>query len=191
MDLVFGHPLADRRATQEIRLFKYADRGFGLRILPSYAKSLEKDNLDKHVSNANGEEKEESPFWQKSRKPQGAEPGLKTLRRIAYLGQNYTQRFYFGSTPICKWSKRRWPGAGLWLHLRDRIPAVNDMLQAANDQGAKDGGFPLPSLTISLCDLDSRKMQEDLPGGRKAIGGFELFMRHCEAWRLHACKKAM
>ena len=186
MDLIFGHPLADRRASQEIRLLKYADRGFGLRILPSYAKSLEEDNLEKYLLNANDEEEENSPFWQKSRKPQGAEPGLKTLRRIAYLGQNYTRRFYFGVTPICTCPKWRWPDEEEWKHLCDTAMAFNDSLQAP----IRDGGYPLSSPVISLCNLDSPKMHEDLPGGRRAIGGFELFMRHCEAWRLHACKKA-
>ncbi|KAL8956496.1 MAG: hypothetical protein Q9183_006291, partial [Haloplaca sp. 2 TL-2023] len=42
MDLIWGHHLGNRRETQEVRAFKYADRGFGLRILPSYVRSLEK-----------------------------------------------------------------------------------------------------------------------------------------------------
>ena len=41
MDLIWGHYLGNRRATRENRLFKYADRGFGLRILPCYVQSLE------------------------------------------------------------------------------------------------------------------------------------------------------
>ena len=41
MELVYDHHLGNRQASQESRLFKYAERGFGLRILPSYAKSLE------------------------------------------------------------------------------------------------------------------------------------------------------
>ena len=71
MDLVFGHHLADRRASQEIRLFKYADRGFGLRVLPSYAKSLE-DNLQKRLRNTSAEREGDCPFWQMNRKPEGA-----------------------------------------------------------------------------------------------------------------------
>ncbi|KAL8953396.1 MAG: hypothetical protein Q9222_000773 [Ikaeria aurantiellina] len=41
MDLVWGHHLAHRRESQEVRVFKYADRGFGLRILPSYVRTLD------------------------------------------------------------------------------------------------------------------------------------------------------
>ncbi|KAF8320396.1 hypothetical protein DL93DRAFT_1837519 [Clavulina sp. PMI_390] len=40
MDLVQGHYLGQRRASQESRVFKYADKGFGIRFLPSYIRSL-------------------------------------------------------------------------------------------------------------------------------------------------------
>ncbi|KAJ7285588.1 hypothetical protein C8J57DRAFT_641477 [Mycena rebaudengoi] len=40
MDLINGHYLGDRKATRDKRVFKYANRGFGLRILPSYISSL-------------------------------------------------------------------------------------------------------------------------------------------------------
>ncbi|KAJ7159751.1 hypothetical protein C8R46DRAFT_1194970 [Mycena filopes] len=42
MNLIQGHYLSERRATQEQRVFKYANRGYGIRILPSYIASLEK-----------------------------------------------------------------------------------------------------------------------------------------------------
>ncbi|KAJ7447582.1 hypothetical protein B0H11DRAFT_2082665 [Mycena galericulata] len=41
MNMIQGHYLSERRATQEQRVFKYADRGYGIRILPSYISSLE------------------------------------------------------------------------------------------------------------------------------------------------------
>ncbi|KAJ7188211.1 hypothetical protein C8R46DRAFT_1023637 [Mycena filopes] len=40
MSLVHGHYLSDRRASQPKRIFKYADKGYGVRILPSYLSSL-------------------------------------------------------------------------------------------------------------------------------------------------------
>ncbi|KAJ7346170.1 hypothetical protein DFH08DRAFT_1081059 [Mycena albidolilacea] len=40
MNMIQGHYLSERRATQEQRVFKYAGRGYGLRILPSYISSL-------------------------------------------------------------------------------------------------------------------------------------------------------
>ncbi|KAG8834292.1 hypothetical protein FRC20_007488 [Serendipita sp. 405] len=40
MDMVQGHYLGTRRASQEQRVFKYARKGYGIRILPSYLAAL-------------------------------------------------------------------------------------------------------------------------------------------------------
>ncbi|KDQ18724.1 hypothetical protein BOTBODRAFT_29097 [Botryobasidium botryosum FD-172 SS1] len=40
MNLVQGHYLGTRRATQEQRIFKYANKGYGIRFLPSYVDAL-------------------------------------------------------------------------------------------------------------------------------------------------------
>lgn len=40
MDLIHGHYLNDRRASQDERVFKYARRGYGIRFLPSYVDSI-------------------------------------------------------------------------------------------------------------------------------------------------------
>ncbi|KAJ7046527.1 hypothetical protein C8F04DRAFT_1060811 [Mycena alexandri] len=40
MDLINGHYLGDRKSTRDKRVFKYASKGYGLRILPSYISSL-------------------------------------------------------------------------------------------------------------------------------------------------------
>ncbi|KAJ7484393.1 hypothetical protein FB451DRAFT_1392948 [Mycena latifolia] len=40
MNLIRGHYLSDRRASTQERIFKYADKGYGIRILPSYISSL-------------------------------------------------------------------------------------------------------------------------------------------------------
>ncbi|KAK7057988.1 hypothetical protein R3P38DRAFT_3253024 [Favolaschia claudopus] len=54
MSMIQGHYLSERRATQEQRVFKYADRGYGLRILPSYISSL-KESETKLDSISRGE----------------------------------------------------------------------------------------------------------------------------------------
>ncbi|KAJ7322950.1 hypothetical protein DFH08DRAFT_354212 [Mycena albidolilacea] len=46
MGLIHGHYLSDRRASTQERLFKYADKGYGIRILPSYISSLATVDLD-------------------------------------------------------------------------------------------------------------------------------------------------
>ncbi|KZS89426.1 hypothetical protein SISNIDRAFT_469445 [Sistotremastrum niveocremeum HHB9708] len=45
MDLIHGHFLGDRRASQQDRIFKYANRGYGIRILPSYVDALRSHDL--------------------------------------------------------------------------------------------------------------------------------------------------
>ncbi|PVF98263.1 hypothetical protein CPB86DRAFT_784896 [Serendipita vermifera] len=42
MDMVQGHYLGTRRATQEERIYKYAYKGYGIRILPQYLEALKK-----------------------------------------------------------------------------------------------------------------------------------------------------
>lgn len=220
MDLIWGHHLGDRRASQERRLFKYADRGFGLRILPSYCRSLEEDHLEATVSkkpqspdsaetivDQHGEAwTQETEKWsQRDRKPFGSsEPGLKTLKRIAYLGQDFVHRFYFGATPLAISEERynrqrdlRDPNkAGAehvidqnredeWLEKFNQTDLDNRIGRQANNT-RRALGEPLAGPLISLADMDTQEMHQGLPDGRRGLGVFEIFMRHCEAWKLHA-----
>lgn len=221
MDLVWGHHLGDRRASQENRIFKYADRGFGLRILPSYGRSVEEDNLEAAVfknaqSSASADkmsEDEDDEAWsqgtwrwyQRDRKPYGrSEPGLKTMKRIAYLGQDFVNRFYFGATPLAisqeRYDRQRDLGdptkAGAehiinqdteaeWLEVFHQTDLDNTIRGEANDR-RRALDEPLEGPLMSLADLDSQEMHRGLPDGRRGLGNFEIFMRHCEAWRLHA-----
>ena len=231
MDLVWGHHLGNRRASQEIRIFKYADRGFGLRILPSYARSLEEDNLEATVFRksplpASADKSMDDPVekagtqsswpWsqQRDRKPHGrSEPGLKTLKRIAYLGQDFVHRFYFGSTPLAMsqegYDRQMDLGNPLgdpnktstehvidrsseneWLRVFYKTALENKLLREANDR-RRALHEPLEGPIISLADLDTREIHQGLPDGRRGLGTFEIFMRHCEAWRLHARGEAI
>ena len=109
MDLIWGHHLGHRRASQENRVFKYADRGFGLRILPSYARSLRFDfssnpkiGSNRPIPENEGTQRNENACKMEGRNrfPNGREPGLKTLKRIAYLGTDFTHRFALGISPL-------------------------------------------------------------------------------------------
>lgn len=207
MDLIWGHHLGDRRATQEIRVFKYADRGFGLRILPSYARSLEESEYRQRKgmtrlsgpesSDADGNDEVDNrsegsaraPLlmsWRvksRDRKPSGPEPGLKTLKRIVYLGQDFVHSYYFGPTPLSQCPEHENPEH--WQREVDEAKAENDRLKADNDL-RRAAGEALEGPLMSLNSMDTRDIHDGLPGGRRGLGGFELFMRHCEAWRLHA-----
>ena len=100
MNLIWGHHHTHKRLTFEHRVFKYADRGFGLRILPQYMKELEAE------SSRGGEKESQAPIYnvtlqlpqrytslESYTKPSGAEPGLKTLKRVAYLAQSLIDRW--------------------------------------------------------------------------------------------------
>ena len=215
MDLIWGHHLSERRASQEVRIFKYADRGFGLRILPSYVRSLEEDSLEAAVfkdfqssasvkTDIHDEDKKAWTWYQRNRKPYGAcEPGLKTLKRIAYLGQDFVHRFYFGVTPLAISQERYKRQRDLedpnkrgtehvidqakedkWQELLDQCSRRNTELKEDNER-KKARGEPEEKHEMSLATLDTSGMHRGLPHGRRGLGNFELFMRHCEAWRLH------
>lgn len=221
MDLVWGHHLGDRRASQESRIFKYADRGFGLRILPSYGRSLEEDHLeaavfnrarstasaDKLVDDENDEAWTQGTWhWsQRDRKPYGrSEPGLKTLKRIAYLGQDFVHRFYFGATPLAISEERYNRQRDLidpnkvgaehvinqdredeWLEVFNQTDSHNRIIRETNER-RRALDEPSEGPLIRFADLDTQEMHRGLPDSRRGLGNFEIFMRHCEAWRLHA-----
>ena len=131
MDLIWGSHLSDRRSTQEARVLKYADRGFGIRFLPSH------ENLLK-VSRT----LDELPWY-------GDEAlGGVSLQGLASAADQF----------------------------------VRDMI-ARRQRAARSLQLPMSKITIAADDLSQRFST----GGRKGLDNFELFMRHCEAWRLHAC----
>lgn len=225
MDLVWGNHLGDGKVSHKSRIFKYADRGFGLRILPSYGRSLEEDSLEAAVfkkaqppaSADKMVDDEEDKAWfqetwlrsQKDRKPHGrSEPGLKTLKRIAYLGQDFVHRFYFGATPLAIsrecYARQRDLGdpnkAGVehvvdqdkedeWLEVFNQTDLDNRIVREANDC-RRARGEPLEGPLIRFADLDTQEMCRGLPNGQRGLGNFEIFMRHCEAWRLNARAEA-
>jgi hypothetical protein len=176
MDLIWGHHLGDRRASQEIRIFKYASRGFGMRMLPSYIKTIESDfELPKL----------EMPHYltpEHPRKPNGPEPGLKSLKRIAFLAQDTVTRFYFGPTEMTK--KPDWEDDDeFWEAEYKTLRAEADKLRRRNIAAKQQGQATTPT-RLDLSELDSIKGSQALPGFRRIISCFEIWMRHCEAWRL-------
>ena len=103
-DLVFDHHLSGRQATTEKRIFACAKRGFGLRFLPSWPRYLEQDQCtSQEAARWFVEAAHTRPLLreQRDRYPFGTmEPGLLTLKRIAYLGRDYVHRSTFGPTVL-------------------------------------------------------------------------------------------
>lgn len=203
MDLVWGHHLGDRRATQESRVLKYAKRGFGIRFLPSYAKSLEFDvsQVKKTSKLYSGEDESPESYllrFQRDRHPFGRqEPGLKTLKRIAYLGADFVHRLTFGPTPLTIYPhpsstrhRQTWSSEAQWKEMVEEAKRALEELRLENASRCA-AGVALFGTTINFSDLDSEKIHHGLPDGRNGLGNFELFTRHSEAWRRYVRHEAL
>ncbi|KAI9759755.1 MAG: hypothetical protein M4579_002140 [Chaenotheca gracillima] len=193
-DLVWGHALGDRRASQDERLFKYADRGFGVRILPSYIRGVEEQADDILAEPSPSDDPASDHLRSKSftdvlphRRPSGKEPGLKTLKRIMALGIDFVHRFYFGLTKLSE--KGDWTDPDEWNESLETMPRAETVREQIQKQIKAGGNVEVPY--IELGALDQRMMQRSLPRRRGGLGSFELWMRHCEAWRLDAIGEAV
>lgn len=168
MDLVCGHHLHDPRATQHtpIRVLKYADRGFGIRILPSYVRALE--DLRPHKTG-----KPEADHLQIK------EPGLKTLKRVAYTGQDFVHRKVFGVTDLPIIADGSFDEAAL----REYVDQQKRKRALSDSRRAKGQNVVIPSIPFQY--INSGYSSEELLEKPIRMGDFELWMRYHEAWRLY------
>ena len=178
MDLVWGCPREGRRASSIHSLFAYAERGFGVRILPSYAGLLEDDTFQEiiveelHLNdpesdagtdeiNEEGTQEVIQENIQTPRRTGSREPGLKELKRVARRAEDYVR-------DLCLRHQNREAARALpedpYLAHVERITLM-DILDL-------DGVFPRSGYGLS----DGQ--------------GFEVLMRYCEVWRLYARGKA-
>lgn len=179
MDLIWGHHLGNRRETQEVRVFKYADRGFGLRILPSYVRSLEQQGdlgvtvsndiessakATTEVSRAQAEGKKEVKGSGPVRIIEG-EPGLKTLKRIAYLGKRFVHKFYFEKPNMLVKTLRQ--------RREEREDAEADLINwdPSFDDGMTEDGSSLIVDPNNDCDIYDEDMDEDDLSDRDSSNG--------------------
>ncbi|KAI9821640.1 MAG: hypothetical protein M1827_002221 [Pycnora praestabilis] len=199
MDLIWGHHLRDRRATQELRVFKYANRGFGIRILPCYIRVLEEDTQVLYPPpDALGEKEnaDEDNSIRRSRiveykhkginrKPHGKEPGLKTLKRIEYLGKLMVRRFCLEDPEGMQRPQDWFKDEESWRTLVEEL-RIKDAERVEENASVRAQGRSRVLPLIAMSGLDGKSQHRDLPDGRKGLGSFELWMRHCEVWRLDA-----
>ncbi|MCJ1250304.1 hypothetical protein MMC30_007530 [Trapelia coarctata] len=204
----------------------WANRGFGLRILPVYAKSLEEDPcaedfgkiwtralkdgngdtdvyVNQNIIDGNSSPGSDLPSFpapsdeyisrDSYRMPDGPEPGLKTLKRAAYLGQDYTGRYCFHNTPLDVPSIRRLASRTGWNPdyeerkriTRDRITKHKYMRAIRINQRIQE---PRGAHLQGLMEIDDYRFPKDLPDGmpdgRMGLTRFEFLTRLAEAWRL-------
>ena len=155
MDLIWGHYLGRRRETRIERVLKYADRGFGLRILPSFAKSLQSKDVEPTCTLPSGTALPTSDErWPHHlhRMASPEEPGLKSLRRIAHVARSYV-----------KW---------LFFRTRARQCALPDFAPAS-----------VPMITLYELTKDEYDSRSHIIHSM-GLRNFETFLRCCEVWRL-------
>lgn len=73
--------------------------------------------------------------------------------------------------------------AAWWKAFHLEVAVVKRLIQDNDERRAKNNphGGPL----MELAGLDSNDLHHGRPDGRRGLGNIEIFMRHCEAWRLH------
>ena len=167
MNLIWGHQHFYKRPTYEPRIFKYADRGFGLRILPIYMKALETGARDLKPQDPTYDRI--TQIYQRFatldayRRPLGVEPGLKTLRRVVNLGRDFVVRWIeydieHGQVSPWRDPNRVFKGR-TWVPTAERY-----MLHPEH--------------------MDSHNRMPYIQEARFDVGCFKFFMRHYEAWNL-------
>lgn len=158
-DLVYGHYLGDRRASQEMRILKYADRGFGILFPAAILAATEIDFA------ARGDDHRP---WHRRDNPQEPEvvTGKKAVLRLAYLARDTVHRFFIGPTE-----------ASL-LALED-----DDYYEDEDLQTMKEWTPPSEPRGVDFCQLDGEpQYRGGAIGNRNGLKMFESFMRMVAAW---------
>lgn len=171
-DLVEGHHLGDRRETQLPRVYKYADRGFGIRILPQYLRTLKYSDFHYYTTKADHWRREEPVDFVEPVVPTtslvDAEKhklmkGLKLTKMLAYLMDDFVHRFWVGRTKRSKY--------------------VDDY-DSYNEEDEELANEERP-FVVDLGQFDGRRQYSGptSPHGKKGLGGFEVFFWHVALWR--------
>lgn len=161
MDLVWGHHLGRRRETRLQRIFKYANRGFGVRILPSYVRSLQSS-----IPEIVGSDEEE--------------PGLKTLRRLFYEAKVFVRRRFFGP-------RLRGADSNHWFHWHLESDFSSDYLTDPHETIPSRPSRAIPLWALMGEDHDVVPG----PVRSKGLRNFQIFARCCEVWELAARGQAV
>lgn len=157
MEMVQGHYLGTRRASQEQRVFKYADKGYGIRILPHYLaalKAVDATSIPKYYG-INFEEGD----------PLNLQSHVNEARK--YFDTVF--RVYM------KWTKN-----GETIKPHYVLGAWSGSRKYDQNSKSKQGQKRLPVLSHALLDTDEQITSEPLRRG--CLTGFELLYRHVALW---------
>ncbi|KAK6538820.1 hypothetical protein TWF694_010385 [Orbilia ellipsospora] len=188
LDMIHGHHLNERRETQEERLFKYAMRGFGVRILPEFCQMVEIDFSKRLVVR---------PFMNQAlsgyqerrwygRTDDGGEPdvieGLKAVRRVFAAGEDMVHRFYLGRTEVSAPDDYEDP-QDFYSDEEER------QTYHLVDYTDPDTGETKKVQRGMFNALDTYRSGVGVPHGKRGLGSLEIHARHCALLRFEHEKK--
>ena len=182
MDLVWGNRLQGRQESNASRLFNYAERGFGMRFLPSSVQSLkeerverkklEETSVDDGAPQRDDMERQQQGGRERTRtdrKPcftHGKASGLQILKEIARIAAKFV-------CEVIRRTGQTWSYPSHSLGRRDSSEEPFD----------NNSSRIVDTLHVHLEDVDG-----SINGRREVLDsqGFEILMRYCEIWRLYA-----
>lgn len=194
--MVQGHYLGERRASQEQRyvsssysrrfhpwfndgnrfsVFKYADKGYGIRFLPSYLDALEAIDPSSLQPEANLAPTSESDINLSQ---------LTSLDAHVAKARDYFERIF---KTYMKWTKngknlkRHYVGNAYWRPTKIPYSGTTASPPSTTHSGKKIGGKDgIPIFTHALLDTDHQITSEPLR--RSCLTSFQLLFRHVVLW---------
>lgn len=169
-DLVQGHHLGDRRETQLPRIYKYADRGFGIRILPQYLRHLEYSHLRFFRAGPCDRGPSPPPADAGELEHRKLKKGLKLLRMLAFYTDDFVHRLWVGPTARSRYI--------------DPDDDPDDLSDPDVSDYDPDGDSTGACFEVNIGQFDGPTQNSgSVPHGRKGLGGFELLCWHEALWR--------
>jgi hypothetical protein len=179
-DLIHGHYLSTRRATQEIRVFKYAERGYGLLFTSDVLKSSDVD-----FSNRSPHRLPYAPYrgnskWKQIHKdvPNVSHlTGKKAFKKIQWNANDQVQRLYFGKSE----------GYDYIEDLRTKVKEVG--LRVGDSEEGSDRYYDAQNNSITIPNaffyqVSGTQQGAGQPGGHSGLKTAENFLRMCALWKL-------
>ncbi|KAK6354776.1 hypothetical protein TWF696_003912 [Orbilia brochopaga] len=184
LDMIHGHHLNDRRETQEERLLKYAQRGFGVRILPEFCEMVEIDfgkrrHTEPFLEQARGDMTQHGgSLWSQGRPKSKKDviSGVKAVRRVFAAGEDMVHRFYLGRTEVSK--PEDYDEEEYFYEESSQSRSDWGFTEITDETGQKR---KVPSALFS--SIDTHRSTTGAPHGRRGLGSLEMHARHCALFR--------
>ncbi|KAG8841023.1 hypothetical protein FRC20_005297 [Serendipita sp. 405] len=164
MDMVQGHYLGTRRASQEQRVFKYARKGYGIRILPSYLDALKTVDI------------EELP----PRNWYSHQPKHLNIEKQVEKARDFFDRVF---RTYLTWSRGGRNLQRTYVY-RKTFTGTSKVIRTMEQKSCN-----VPIFTHALLDTVAQLLNEPL--ARSCLTGFELFYRHVGLFEAEAAGKCV